>query len=424
MKILVLYDRFSTHTNTVFDHLDSFRKYSKFEYYYVHGQQVSPSIDLNQFDVLIIHYSVRVAHDLIIKEFYNQIKTCKCFKILFVQDEYENTNAVIRAIKNLDIRIVYTCVPKKNIYKIYPKELIKITEFIETLTGYSPDIKKLRFNKLTPIAKRKIIIGYRGNDLPFHYGDLGQEKKNIAKIMTRECSNRGLKYDISYKSSKRIYGKEWLSFMKGCKATLGTESGSNLFDYDNKIKNKFLKYKEIFTHADYKSARLSVLGRTKEKKIMNQISPRIFEAISLKTALVLYEGKYSNIIKPNIHFIPLKKDCSNIEDVFKKLSNNDFLQDMVDRAYHDVISSNKYSYSSFIDKFDKKLSSESQKIKKHSKYSHKNFDNRALSAYPRKPKKIRRFILGNTFNIAITKLSRFLPRWFKYLIKLLIIKIR
>ena len=89
MKNLILYDLFSTHTNTVFDHLDAFRKYSKFKYYYLHNARDNPSIDLNQFDNLIIHYSVRVAFNLITKKFYKKIKDCKCNKILFVQDEYD-----------------------------------------------------------------------------------------------------------------------------------------------------------------------------------------------------------------------------------------------------------------------------------------------------------------------------------------------
>jgi len=424
MKILILYDLFSTHTNTVFDHLDAFRKYSKYKYYYLHGAQVNPSIDLNQFDTLIIHYSVRVAFNLIAKKFYKKIKDCKCNKILFVQDEYDNTNVVINTIKDLNIGTVYTCVPKKNIFKVYPKELKKTTKFIETLTGYSADIKELQPIKSNPIEERKIIVGYRGNDLPFYYGDLGQEKKNIAKKMKNECIKRSLKYDIEYERSKRIYGKKWLSFLKSCKATLGTESGSNLFDFDNKIKNTFLKFEEAFPNKEYESVRLSVLGRKKEKKIMNQISPKIFEAISCKTALVLYEGSYSNIIKPNIHFIPLKKDFSNIEDVFEKLSDNSYLQFIVDRAYDHIIMSNRYSYRSFIDMFDKNLSftSKNIKYKNDSKIFHKITHNKLLSSYPLKQKKTQQISLSLVSIISKTKLAQLLPKWLTNFIKLLIIK--
>ena len=85
-------------------------------------------------------------------------------------------------------------------------------------------------------------------------------------------------------------------------------------------------------------------------------SPRIFEAITLKSALILFEGKYSGVIKPFIHFIPLKKDFSNIDNVFDKLKDDNYLQLMVDRAFKDVILSGLYTYSSFINNYDKQIS--------------------------------------------------------------------
>ena len=86
-----------------------------------------------------------------------------------------------------------------------------------------------------------------------------------------------------------------------------------------------------------------------EKEIkMNQISPKMFEAISLKTALVLFEGEYSGILKPNRHFIPLKKDFSNFEEVVIKLNDDHYLQEMVDRAFEEICLNEKYSYNYFI----------------------------------------------------------------------------
>ena len=97
---------------------------------------------------------------------------------------------------------------------------------------------------------------------------------------------------------------------------------------------------------------------------MNQISPKIFEAIRLKTVLVLFEGKYSGIIKPNIHFIPLKKDFSNANEVLNKLKNKDWIEKLVNKAYKDIILSNKYSYKAFITKIDKDIDDRILTVKK------------------------------------------------------------
>ena len=77
---------------------------------------------------------------------------------------------------------------------------------------------------------------------------------------------------------------------------------------------------------------------------MNQISPKIFEAISLKTVLILYEGNYSGILEPDRHYIMLKKDFSNIEYVFQKIMDNDYLEDMSERTYCDIMDKSELNY--------------------------------------------------------------------------------
>ena len=52
----------------------------------------------------------------------------------------------------------------------------------------------------------------------------------------------------------------------------------------------------------YEEVKLQIYKNSVEPQIMNQISPRIF-SIGHKTGLVLFEGRYSDVISPNIHFI-------------------------------------------------------------------------------------------------------------------------
>jgi hypothetical protein len=357
MNILVLYDQNSTHTNTVFEHLDAFRQYSKNRFFYSHASQKTPHVDLKYFDAIIIHYSLRLAYQRLTTKFYNQVKNFTGLKILFAQDEYDFTNTLINAIHDLKIKIFYTCVPKKNINLIYPKSLFKNVEFVNTLTGYIPNNNDLEKEEVIQIKKRKVLIGYRGNKISYSYGDLPQEKILIAKTMKNECSKRNIPCNISVDNSDRIYGKKWIKFLKSSKVTLATESGSNLFDYDGKYKKKFSNYLNKFPNADYDSAKLSVLGSSREKKIMNQISPRIFEAIACKTVLVLFEGNYSGILRKDIHYIALKKNFSNINDVFNKLRDDSYLQRMADRTFDDIVRSEKYSYREFVESIDRKIDS-------------------------------------------------------------------
>ena len=72
-------------------------------------------------------------------------------------------------------------------------------------------------------------------------------------------------------------------------------------------------------------------------------------------------GEYSNILKANIHYIPLDKDYKNIKEILTKLKDLEYLQKMVNRTYEDIILSDKYSYRSFIKEFDRIVESEFKK---------------------------------------------------------------
>jgi hypothetical protein len=93
--------------------------------------------------------------------------------------------------------------------------------------------------------------------------------------------------------------------------------------------------------------------QTYEGKIrLNQISPRCFEAAALGTVMVLYEGEYSGILKQGRHYISLKKDFSNFDEVVELMKDNKALQEMADRTREEIALNPRYSYQSFIENFD------------------------------------------------------------------------
>lgn len=362
VNVLILYDHNSIFTNTVKEYLESFRCYSRLRIYYSPATTyLSYQYDLSLFDVIVIHYSIRLSLPDHLSKFYeNQLRSYGGYKVLFIQDEYEGTERTRKRIEDFGIHTVYTCVPPEQIDKVFPKQRFSKVDFVSTLTGFVPLSCEYRPNVLS-FESRPNLIGYRGRRLPFWYGNLGQEKFVIGKEMKRICNARGVKADIEWDDDKRIYGENWYIFLQSCRATLGTESASNVFDDEGMIKksieealrqNPNLSYSEAFEH---------YIRPYEGKVIMNQISPKVFEAISCRTALVLFEGEYSGVIKPDLHYIPLKKDFSNVDDIFLKINDLKYIQQLTDRAYQDVVASGKYSYKNFIASFDRLIV---EKIKK------------------------------------------------------------
>ena len=47
------------------------------------------------------------------------------------------------------------------------------------------------------------------------------------------------------------------------------------------------------------------------------ISPRHLEACATRTCQVLVEGEYSGVLRPGEHYIPVRKDLSNLDDVLE-----------------------------------------------------------------------------------------------------------
>jgi hypothetical protein len=354
MNVLVLYDKYSTFTNTVFDHLNALGRYSRHSHAYCHASGITPAVRWEQFDAVVVHYSLRVALDLLTEELAEQLARFDGIKILFVQDEYDYTDRTKSYITRLGFDIVYSCVPSANREQVYPTKIFPQVEFVETLTGYLPEAHASHHRR-APIAQRSIVLGYRGRALPYWYGDLGQEKRLIAEVMRQACENRGVTYDIEWDDSRRLYGSAWIEFLNSCKATLSTESGANLFDNDGSLRRRFEDFLSLHPDATYAEARRAVVGEAAEVPIMNQVSPRVFESITCGTALVMFDGKYSGVVQPEVHFLPLRKDFSNIDEIFGKLRDDALLQSMTDRAYDEVVKSGKYTFSAFVAAYDRRL---------------------------------------------------------------------
>ena len=188
----------------------------------------------------------------------------------------------------------------------------------------------------------------------------------IGKRMRQICDARGVEVDIEWEDDKRLYGEKWYEFIADCRAMLGTESGSNIFDDYGEIRKNVENILERDPEVTYEQVYDMFLADHEGAVRMNQVSPKIFEAIALRTALVLFDGEYSGVINSHIHYIPLKKDFSNVDEVLEKLRNVRYLEELADRAYQDIIRSGEYSYRRFIQLFDEYVR---KKVKRGGKYT-------------------------------------------------------
>ena len=364
LRVAVLYDSASTHVGTIKEHLESFDLYSKNRidympatsaYWGLSATDESKYVSFEGYDAVILHYSVRLSiKDHLSPNIVHALLRFHGVKVLFIQDEYEGVEIARQWLDRLQFNIVYTCVPLDEVDKVYPKYRYPGTKFLTTLTGYVPLDRRLKCFAL-PYNERTNLIGYRGRKLPEIYGELGYEKYQIGLHAKKVCAEMGLEADIEVDDSSRIYGDAWYKFLGASVATLGTESGSNIFDFTGEVARLIAKYKSEYPNSDFGKLYSEVLVEHDGYVKMNQVSPKIFEAIMMRTVLVLYKGNYSGVIEEGKHYLALNKDFSNFDDIVEKIKDPVFVKKITESAYNHVVASKRFSYESFIEKFDDDL---------------------------------------------------------------------
>lgn len=359
-SMLVLYfDPPSFSAPTVLDNVRSFKKYSQNTVCELNVCFGFPkTLRLANFSIIVLHYSLFGRYPFPISEsFKRYVESAKnSLKIAFFQDEMQFCQERFELLNRLDIHIVYSCLDPKFFDEVYIQNT-RVRGVKQYFTGYVSDSmieKSLKLGK--DRMKRTIDVGYRARDLPYYFGRGAREKTEIAQRFSEACIGKNFTIDISTNDEDRIYADEWYEFIANCKFTLGALSGTSIFDLTGEIKRKFDEYMSADPQASFEEIQKNVLFPYEERINYRAISPRIFESAAFRTCMVLYIDDYQGVLNENEHYIGLKKDFSNITEVFEKMNNSELVSDIVNKAHSDVIQSGKYHYREFIRSFDEYLS--------------------------------------------------------------------
>jgi hypothetical protein len=358
-RVLLICDDRRGSPNTVLDHIEAFRRYSRHHVRTFNTRDLTRSValDLNHFDVVVIHYSVVLSSsNYLSADFRDKLRRFRGLKIEFIQDDYRWIDQETAASRDIGINVLFTVAPEPAAGQIYDQRLPGVRR-VQTLTGYVPE--NLRDRPIKPLGERTIEVGYRARDLPFWFGALSREKVWIGRRFLELAPAYGLRCDIAWTEHDRIYGDRWIEFVASCRATLGTESGASIADFDGGAESAVLAYLRMHPGAPYEEVHEAVLRPYEGNVVVHVISPRVFEAAALGTALVMFPGEYSGAIARDEHYIALEKDFSNMDDVVRQLRDDSLVEAMTTRAHDDLIKSGRWSYQAFVAEFDRVVDEES-----------------------------------------------------------------
>lgn len=241
------------------------------------------------------------------------------------------------------------------------------------------------FRPLVPSGRRSCDIGVRAVKYLAHLGD--DDRNRVHEFFARHEFAPNLMVDIS---TERFNRERWAAFLNDCRGTVSTEAGSWFIERDdatmeairawtagrnagrgfvitNDSPLRLLGHKLPFglrrwvrrllsrgpiRHESAVTEALSFdeiygrffAGRPIPRDHGKCISSRHFDAIGTGTCQILLEGRYNDILTPDVHYIRLASDFSNISEVMETFRDERRRLEITEAARAHVMDGHTYAH--------------------------------------------------------------------------------
>jgi len=357
-RALVLYSfgeplRRATHR----DHLYAFARHSRLRCHYVNVavRPIPRRLRREPFDLIVLHTSALaglrwpILPPRLLMRRLRAVKGMAGVKVALPQDDFLRSGPVGEMLAELEVDHVFTPVPDSEWHKTYRALDRERTQLHIALTGYLEEEEVARMEAITAATPhRPIDVGYRAWHAPPWLGRHGALKTRIADVFRQEGPKHGLNVDISTRDEDTKFGDDWTRFMAESKYTIGVEGGSSIDDFDGSVRHATEAYIADHPGATFEEVEAACFPGRDGELDLRALSPRHLEACVTRTCQVLVEGEYNGVLEAGRHYIPVKADFSNLDDVLEAVRRDDLRAEIVENAYRDVVASRRWTYASFV----------------------------------------------------------------------------
>jgi hypothetical protein len=344
---------------TIEDHLYSFRRYGDADYLYVNlavPALANAYLPL-RFDAVIWHTTflgwVRwtpPAQRIGVMKRARRLAARTSCQLALPQDEFLGTDQVAEVIRDFGIDHVFSVAPASEWPLIYEGVDRERVGFSRVLTGYLDEDTVRRVDAILAAGgPRPIDIGYRtGPPKPF-LGRQAMLKTELADVVRERAQARGLRVDITTRAEDTLLGDDWYRWLASCRYTIGVEGGASVLDRDGSVLACTERVQAERPGAGFEELEAACFpGRDGELRL-RAISPRHLEACATRTAQVLVEGDYNGVLEPGRHYIPLRRDFSNLDEVLDVVAADAERERIAAAAYADVVASGRWTYRRLVE---------------------------------------------------------------------------
>ncbi|MFC1544726.1 glycosyltransferase [Gemmatimonadota bacterium] len=297
-------------------------------------------MSFSRFDAIVMLHSVFSNSCLLGGRLFESIAAADSCKAYCIGNEYKLMPEKMRFAEELGIDLLVSQCADPVILELYRQRLgCDVAEIPNT--GLDTEL----FRPEQPRYNRPIDIGYRSVKAALYLGH--DERKLIAEYFQDLALREALKVDISLDNAQRFKPAAWAGFLNSCKGQLGTEAGGDFFDLDDRVRLMVNQYKNEKPDVSLQEIKDKFLNRM-SKVPCRIISGRNVEAAATKTVQILFEGDYGGYMKPDVHYIALKKDFSNIAEVLEKFRDESYCDRITENAYE--LALDDFTYDKLIDR--------------------------------------------------------------------------
>jgi hypothetical protein len=327
--------------------------------HHIHYHNVRQGIPLGlrlfPFDAIVLHttllglrWSPRFAS---IRRKLAWLKTAPGVKIALPQDEYDHAHVLDEWLAEMKVNVVASIFDEPLRAHLYPTGAGG-AEFLRCHTGYIDEPTAQAIAPALPrIAERPLDLVYRACRLPFWFGAHGQLKHQISEIFSKQAAELGLKYDISTRGDDTIVTNDWFTFLASSKATIGCESGSSVLDRRGEMQALLRAMLSQEPHLTFAQASRRLPAGWDSHRFF-AMGPRHLEAVITRTCQVLVAGEYDGVLHAHRHYIPVRRDFHDLDEVLHKLRDHALLQATADRAYEEIYLRDRKTYGAFAETLD------------------------------------------------------------------------
>jgi len=339
---------------TIHEHLYSFRKYSPHRVFYLNlaARRIPKYFSQIPFDLILFHtiFLSRWNREAF-GELMDQVEPWASRGAVMAalpQDEFLSTDLLVEFINRLGVTHVFPVSPPVTWPQIYDGINFSKVQLQQVLTGYLDPGMVHSVREASQSLTRPVDIGYRAFDAPAWLGRMGRTKAEVGSKVAEAAPRHELTVDISTRSSDTLLGAEWYQFLLRCKYTVGVEGGAGILDRDGSIKRATEDLLARRPDATFEEIEQACFPGRDGSLALVALSPRHLEACATRTCQVLIAGHYNGILKPGRHYLELKPDFSNLDEVLSVLQRDDQRRDIVETAYREIVAAEEYGYPHFV----------------------------------------------------------------------------